>query len=435
MAFPRLISFSILIAIASVYLTPSIRRFTTVVGIFRTPSSTKVADGDFVVIEDTTHCEDLHHHLASGLLFAACDDSDSPRFSWYPPLGLLGDPLAGQKSRGSIHVIDPKQTFTSKRLAFENFDGPFVTHGIDVISDQDNSKGIYILAINHPPHPAYHQHLSEGKPAKTFSQDVPKGRSQIEIFYHLLGTSTIKHIRSVRHPDIKTPNDVLAISPTAFYVTNDHYYTEGYLRQLEDVYFGAKWSNTVLVKVADLSATEPTTGVQVTVAVSGLHNNNGLGHGRSKDEMVIASAASGRLHVTQVGAEGGVQIVETVDLPSCIDNPSFYSDPFATEGQDSSGFVLPGLSRGVDLQNSVGDPQATEPGIVWLVKPEHRDGKGGSSTWETKLLFEDDGQRLRSATSGVLVGIDPALEGGKKKAWLFATGFYASNIIAVRVDV
>ena len=38
-------------------------------------------------------------------------------------------------------------------------------------------------------------------------------------------------------------------------------------------------------------------------------------------------------------------------------------------------------------------------------------------------------------SAAVLVAIDPKLEGGKKKAWLFVTGFLSTNAIAVKVDL
>ncbi|KAJ3535333.1 hypothetical protein NM208_g7171 [Fusarium decemcellulare] len=426
MAFPKLAALSVLVAGIAIFIAPSIRLFTTVVGVFRQPSNTEVAKHDFVTIPDTIHCEDMHHHLPSGLIFTACQDSND-HFTWFPPLVTFDDPVSAGQSRGSIHVIDPK-SFTSKRLEFDNFDGPFITHGIDVISDPDASHSVYIIAVNHPPHPQYLKHIKDGNRPEQYPRNLPKAASQIEIFHHVLGTSSVKHVRSVSHPLIKTPNDILAVSPSTFYVTNDHYYTEGRLRFLETAYFGAKWSTTLLVKVADLYAKEPTSAVQATVAVTGLHNNNGLGRGKTPDEMLIGSAASGALHFAQIGQDSSVQIVQTVQLDYCVDNPTFYRDPFAELNGDSSGYVLAGLSRGIDISKTTGDTLATEPVMIWMVKPQ-------GSAWEKKLLFEDDGQRLRSGTTAILIGISPELEEGKKKAWLFATGFYSQSIIAVKINL
>lgn len=60
------------------------------------------------VIPDTVQCEDLHHHLPSGLLFTACQGKAAERFSWFPPLANFRDKKAADNSKGSIYVIDPK---------------------------------------------------------------------------------------------------------------------------------------------------------------------------------------------------------------------------------------------------------------------------------------------------------------------------------------
>jgi len=109
----------------------------------------------------------------------------------------------------------------SQRLAFENFNTTFVTHGIDVITDpeQGDGKAVYIFAINHVPH-----------------ESLPKTCSQIEVFHHVIGSPSIRHIRSIWHPLIRAPNDVYASGPTSVYATNDHRYTDGRMRALEGVY-------------------------------------------------------------------------------------------------------------------------------------------------------------------------------------------------------
>lgn len=87
---------------------PAVTRTVTVFGIFRTPANTPVDAADIVFIDDTVHCEDLHHHLPSGLLFTACEDDPDTRYAWFPPLARLGKPETMTKARGSLHVIDPK---------------------------------------------------------------------------------------------------------------------------------------------------------------------------------------------------------------------------------------------------------------------------------------------------------------------------------------
>lgn len=295
---------------------------------------------------------------------------------------------------------------------------------------------MYIYAINHLPHPQFLTHALEKKDISKYPEDQPKTRSQIEIFRHVLGSDSVLHIRSVWHPLVKTPNDIVATSPTAFFVTNDHFYATGSMRQLEDVFHGAKWSDTVFVEIEGPLKPVADSGESVTgnVALTGLHNNNGLGQGRTAGEVAIGSAASGALHLGKVVNGSKIEVIDTVGLDSCIDNPSYYADPYPLEGTDKSGFVLGGLSRAVDMSKTTKDPTGVDPIVVWLASPLG-DVTSKPGKWAKELLFEDDGGRLRSASSAVLVGIDPKLENGEKKAWLFATGFISKSILAVKIKL
>lgn len=87
---------------------PLIKRTSTVIGWSRTINNTPVAAGDITFIGDTVHCEDIHHHVPSGLLFTACEDDAESRKAWFPPLGTMNDPAKANQFVGSIHIIDPK---------------------------------------------------------------------------------------------------------------------------------------------------------------------------------------------------------------------------------------------------------------------------------------------------------------------------------------
>lgn len=79
-----------------------------VLGITRPVVNTSFADGDFVAIDNTRYCEDIHLHAPSQTLFTACDGMDSPRMVWFPPLAIFEDANRGSKSQGTLQVIDPK---------------------------------------------------------------------------------------------------------------------------------------------------------------------------------------------------------------------------------------------------------------------------------------------------------------------------------------
>ncbi|OLN88990.1 Serum paraoxonase/arylesterase 2 [Colletotrichum chlorophyti] len=409
---------------------PAVKRTVTLMGLARTNVNTPVAHaGDLIFIDDTTHCEDIHHHVPSGLLFTACEDTAETRPLWFPGLGHLDDPVKGSDGRGSIHVIDPKD-MTQKRLKFENFDGTFVTHGIDVISDPENPAAVYIFAVNHVPNPEYLATKIAGQADRDFPE---KAQSRVEIFHYTLGSPTVKHLRSVLHPLVKTPNDIFIKDPHSFYVTNDHFYRDGAGRLVEDLWPGTSWTDTIHVRVESLSARLPTEGVAAEVALQGLRNNNGLGRGRH-GEILIDNCAKGELHVGKLSSDpknASVDVVQVVRVDSYIDNPSWFEDPYRSETHDASGFVLPGLARPIEIPKEAHHPSPKLGSMVWYVKPT----TGGADGWEKRLLFQDDGTRASGAAAAVLVAIDPAKENGQRKAWLFVTGFMSSNVVAVKVDL
>ncbi|KAF4253175.1 hypothetical protein KXX16_005288 [Aspergillus fumigatus] len=380
--------------------------------------------GGYHKIADTMQCEDLHYWQPTNKIFTACEDSVLPRFKWFPPLGNLEEPAVA--STGSIHVIDPK-TMKSTRLSFENFSGPFVTHGIDIIEDPENPNAVYIFAVNHLPNPEFTQ---DGK-------DVPQARSQVELFHHVLETATVKHVRSIQHPLIATPNDIYAESPNSFYVTNDHYYREGYGRLIEDLIPAAKWSSIVHVLIQDLKSKDADKGIDATVALTGLHNNNGLGHGRSKDEMLVVSCMSGTLYRARSNSDNRtISVFDEIHPGGQIDNPTYYADPYRTAADDASGYILAGMARPIDLSKHYNDPNAKDGAIVWYVRPKTGTSESGDqfTEWESSVLFEDDGTLIRTASTGLLVPSETK-PGERKKAWLFVTGFVSESVIAVEVDL
>ncbi|CAG7915670.1 unnamed protein product [Penicillium olsonii] len=394
------------------YLAGPISHLVQITGVFLTPVPTVLGEGQGpIYIADTVHCEDVHHYRPANLLFTACEDHKSTRFSWFPPLGHMSPPGA----RGSLHVVDPK-TMKSTRLAFTNFEGTFVTHGIDIVEDP-KAKAVYIFAVNHLPNPAY---FEAGEP-----DGVHKARSQIELFHHVLGSSTVQHVRSIYHPLVETPNDVYAESPVSFYVTNDHFYREGVMRMVEDFWPSAKWSSIIHVQIDSLSKDS---NVEASVALQGLWNNNGLGHGRTDKEMIISSAVGGELYVSAPHSDHTIEVQETIPFQTVTDNPSYYADPYRTDIDDASGFVVAGISQAVYLASNARNPDATDASQVWYTR-----FLSDTGVWEKKLLFEDDGLRIRTASAAVLVPIEP--KDGKKLAWLFVTGFMSESMIAVQVEL
>lgn len=67
-------------------------------------------DGRARVIPGTRHCEDLHYHRRSGMLFGACEGPTSPRWKWNPPAAHFDEPesVPTDAGRGRLVVVNPK---------------------------------------------------------------------------------------------------------------------------------------------------------------------------------------------------------------------------------------------------------------------------------------------------------------------------------------
>lgn len=60
----------------------------------------------------------------------------------------------------------------------------------------------------------------------------------------------------------------------------------------------------------------------------GVHNNNGLGHGRHENEIMIARASAGVLVLATPDPYPYLKVVD-IQLASTIDIPSYFKDPYA----------------------------------------------------------------------------------------------------------
>lgn len=103
--FRSVLSLSVLAGLAA-FVVPVVLHFLKIHGPFLVPKPTVLGEGEGpIYIEDTVHCEDVHHYRPANVLFTACEDVKETRFKWFPGLGHL-EPQS--PARGSIHIIDPK---------------------------------------------------------------------------------------------------------------------------------------------------------------------------------------------------------------------------------------------------------------------------------------------------------------------------------------
>lgn len=164
--------------------------------------------------------------------------------------------------------------------------------------------------------------------------------------------------------------------------------------------------------------------VRAEVVKTGIHSANGLGHGPN-GEIILNDASGGVLHTLSPD----LTTTSSVKFPNTIDNPTYFSDPFASPSSDLSGCVVAGLRQGIKLAEHVLDPEAHAPSVVWLAR------KSAAGKWEKMKLLEDDGVWLNAGTTAAIFPINPKTTAGRREAWVVATGFLSRGVGLVRVDL
>jgi arylesterase/paraoxonase len=151
--------------------------------------------------------------------------------------------MAGGDVRGELYVMDlhaPENGFTP---ITGGVPADFRPHGLSLWRDADGVvRRLFVVS-----HPA-------------------QGDSRVEI-YEVMETRAgleLTHVRTVIHPLILSPNDVVAVGPDAFYITNDHAHKDGFMRTVEDY---LRLSRTTVVYHD---------GVQTRVVAEGLTYANGI---------------------------------------------------------------------------------------------------------------------------------------------------------------
>ena len=153
------------------------------------------------------------------------------------------------------------QTFISDKLQ-----RPFHHAWHRFWSSKDEPNSVHIYTVNYLTDPAFV--ASSGK-------ILPQARSQIELFHHTIETSEAKHLRSIWHPLIRTPNEIYARNGKSIFVTNDHQIREGLWRTTEDILLTSDWSDIVYLKISDMNPKNSSEGMKIRPAKRDIQNPNG----------------------------------------------------------------------------------------------------------------------------------------------------------------
>ncbi|EGW06948.1 Serum paraoxonase/arylesterase 2 [Cricetulus griseus] len=166
---------------------------------------------------------------------------------------------------GGILMMDLKE---EKPRALElrvswGFDlASFNPHGISTFIDGDDT--VYLFVVNHP-----------------------EFKNTVEIFKFEEEENSLLHLKTIKHELLPSVNDIVAVGPAHFYATNDHYFSDPFLKYLE-TYLNLRWANVVYYSPDE-----------VKLVAEGFDSANGINISPDKKYVYVADILAHEIHVLE----------------------------------------------------------------------------------------------------------------------------------------
>jgi arylesterase/paraoxonase len=190
--------------------------------------------------------------------------------------------LEGGSGRGAIYAYDLNAVTAEPINLTPDAGADFRPHGISLFVGENGREALFV--INH-----------QG------------GEHRIDVFD--LKDSGLILRKTLTSPMLVSPNDIVAVGPDRFYVTNDHRYPSGWKRKLED-YLRLRRSNVVYYD-----------GSQFAEVASGIAYANGTNVSPDGRLLYVCAVTDGALHIyDRDPLSGGLEHRDEIDLGTGVDN-------------------------------------------------------------------------------------------------------------------
>lgn len=177
---------------------------------------------------------------------------------------LIPDLAPGQPGR--IFLVDlnnPTLRAVELRISHGFEVNSFNPHGLSTFLEKGGAVRVFV--VNHPPH-----------------------TTTVEIFKFEEEQLSLTHLKTIQHELLNNVNDIIAVGSQSFYATNDHYYSNFYLRIFEFL-FGYSWGSVVYYS--------PT---EVKEVAKGLSFPNGLDISLDGKHLFVAETAASMINVLEI---------------------------------------------------------------------------------------------------------------------------------------
>lgn len=285
--------------------------------------------------------EDMDLDDSTGLLFISSSDR------WKIQSGL--------PSEDGIYLLHPDSAGQPRKLA-TTFTGDFHPHGISFLRANGQS---FLFVVNHNAAGNY-----------------------IEVFGYK--SDTLFHQSSIKGNSMCCPNDVVAVAPDQFYVTNDHGYKGGIMRFLEE-YLQLPFSSLLYYD-----------GAAFSTVFDGLLYANGVNVSNDKTKLYLATTTGRTLFTFNRNTTSGqLSLAGKLNLKTGIDNIDV----------DAEGNLwIAGHPKLLAFVGHAKDSAKLSPSQVLKLTPAAND------TYQVEEVMMDDGKLLSASSialqykNGLVVG-------------------------------
>jgi arylesterase/paraoxonase len=184
--------------------------------------------------------------------------------------------------QGNIYFYDLNNYSSSPLNMTEKLNFEFHPHGISTYLNDENN--LYLSVVNH----------------------TSKG-DFIEIFYY--DNIELKHLETISSPLLVSPNDIVLINESQFYVTNDHGFSKPFFKLFED-YLQMSKSNILFYD-----------GSYFIEVVADLQMANGINVSRDKKIVYCAETIGQKLNIYRRNQlDNSLSLLESIEIDSGLDN-------------------------------------------------------------------------------------------------------------------
>ena len=304
----------------------------------------KVTPGQCRLIDSPPGVEDIAIDRASGVAILSSDDR-----------------RAGTAGAGGLYALDLDDLSKPATLLYGSGDGatgPFHPHGVSLYTAPDGA--LTLMVVNH----------------RAGLESVVPADHAVEIFDVARDGRGLRlvHRRTVESELYRSPNDLVAVSPDSFYVTN-MLGSDTALGVTLEMFLGLNRSNVLWFD-----------GAVMSKALEGLGMANGINVSPDGATVYVAAMSERRLRAYARNAEtGALSLVNEGYFGTWFDNIDVAPDGALWIGAHP---------RMVDFLSHSSDPTQPSPSQILRVEPQ----AGGAA----RSLYTDEGHQI----SGVSVAVE-----------------------------